>query len=211
MINYRIAEERDLDEISKLSAQAYKNYCFYKETLGKEFNDEKKYEEFLCKLFYVWAKANLKNQLCIVAVHEEKLIACANLKRPYDNELGLFDYIIAGGLSLFKYLNPITILKFLELTDKSHNICNKLKPNAWYLESIVVTPDYQRKGFGSKIIDYCLKSYIINSGGTEVSLITNSENNCKFYTKQGFKIIDESIITFKNTKLKNWSFYMKLL
>ena len=28
MVNYRLAEEKDLDEISMISAQAYKNYCF---------------------------------------------------------------------------------------------------------------------------------------------------------------------------------------
>ena len=146
-----------------------------------------------------------------MAIYKEKVIGYVNIKKPYDKEIGLLNYIEAGALSLFKYLNPINILKFLEFTDKGHNICNKLKPDAWYLESIVVSPNYQQRGFGAKMIDYCLNSYVTTNGGIEVSLITNSENNCKFYTKQEFIMIDKSIITFKNTKIKNWSFYKKLV
>lgn len=211
MIYYRVAEEKDLDELSTLLVEGFKNYCFFKETIGKEFKQNEKYEEFLYSLFKVLIKANLKKHLCIVGVIEEKLVSWASLKNPHVSELKIFDYIAVGGLSLFKYISPISILKFLKFTENSHSMCNKLRPSAWYLDSFVVSPNYQGKGVGSKMINDCIKPYIINKGGLMISLVTSSEINYQFYIKNGFQEIEESIITYKNSNLRNWSFCMNLV
>lgn len=211
MINYRQAEEKDLSEISTVLTQAYKNYCFYSETIGKTFKDEKSYEEFLYHLFYIYVKTNLKKQICMVGIINESIVSCAGIKNPSIKHSGIYDYIAAGGLSLFKYSSPINIFRFLKFSEEGYSICSELKPDAWYLDSLVVSPNYQGKNLGSQMINDCIKPYVINNGGTELSLITNSEINRQFYIKNGFEEIDESIIIYKNTKLKNWSYSLKLV
>ena len=61
------------------------------------------------------------------------------------------------------------------------------------------------------MINDCIKPYIINKGGLMISLVTSSEINYQFYIKNGFQEIEESIITYKNSNLRNWSFCMNLV
>lgn len=211
MINYRQAEEKDLSEISMVLTQAFKNYCFFSETIGKSFKDDKRYEEFLYHLFYIFVKTNLKKQICMVGIIDQNIVSWVGIKNPSIKQPGIYDYIAAGALSLLKYVSPINILRFLKFSEEGYRMCCELKPDAWYLDSLVVSPNYQGKNLGSQMIKDCIKPYIISNGGTELSLITNSEINCQFYIKNGFEEIDESTIIYRNTKLKNWSYSLKLV
>lgn len=59
-----------------------------------------------------------------------------------------------------------------------------------YIDTIAVHPDYERRGYGSEILNYCIKDRIYDSNFAEVYLVTYYQNRKaqKLYLKNGFKV-----------------------
>lgn len=58
--------------------------------------------------------------------------------------------------------------------------------NYWYLDTLVVSPDYQGQKIGSKTLQEVMKM-VLQQGGKKLCLITNTEINSIFYQKNFFK------------------------
>lgn len=210
MISYRNVTKDDLKIVSKLYTQSFKEYCFFKSTIGKIFKSEKEYLHFLETLFFINTNAFVKKQICIVGVLDGKIVSAATLNDPDKPQIGFLDYICSGGIKLFKETSILNILKFMKFLNSAKKACESLKTNVWYFDSLAVDKAYQGKGFGSKMINECVIPYITSKNGNEVVFITNSEINRKFYTKNGFKEFDSTTISFKNNTINNWSYCMML-
>ena len=65
-------------------------------------------------------------------------------------------------------------------------------------------------GLGSSMLQDCLIPYIKNQGGEELTLITNTEINRKFYTKNGFREFSERMLEQNGQTFGNWSFCLDL-
>ena len=76
----------------------------------------------------------------------------------------------------------------------------------WILESISVKKEYYRHGIGSKMINECIIPYIKEKGGNCLTLVTNSEEDTKFYEKNKFELIQKDEFNCNNQLVKNWAF-----
>ncbi len=78
---------------------------------------------------------------------------------------------------------------------------NKLiQPPYYQLSPIGVKPEFQGKGFGSKLLKPMLKQF--DEEGTICFLETQTESNLPIYQKLGFEIVKEGIIAKAN--LPHW-------
>ena len=66
------------------------------------------------------------------------------------------------------------------------------------------------RGLGSSMLQDCLIPYVQNQGGQELTLITNTEGNRKFYAKNGFREFSERTLEQNGQKIGNWSFCLKV-
>ena len=65
-------------------------------------------------------------------------------------------------------------------------------------------------GLGSAMLNDCLIPYIRQQGGKDFTLITNTELNRKFYTKNGFYEFAERTLVRDGQQIGNWSFHKEL-
>ncbi|MDS0525278.1 GNAT family N-acetyltransferase [Clostridium sp. SHJSY1] len=210
MISYRNMKEEDLGNVSNLYAESFKEYNFFKLTIGKSFKNEKSYFNFLQSLFMVSLKTWMRKYNCLVGVLDKNIVSAAILKDPSIKEVGIFDYILSGGVKLLKKSNPINILRFLNFLADAEKACKKEKGQAWYLESLAVNKDYQGQKLGSKMINECIIPNISKRGGNQLALITNSKINCKFYIGNGFTEFNYKNIRFNDIIIGNWSYYISI-
>ncbi len=57
--------------------------------------------------------------------------------------------------------------------------------------------DLKGKGLGSDMLNNCLIPYVKSASGTQLALVTNTEQNCKFYEKNGFDMFDKTVLDMK--------------
>ena len=74
-------------------------------------------------------------------------------------------------------------------------------PQHWFLQAIGVSPQYQGKGYASKLLRPMLLR--IDKEGLPCYLETLEEQNVRLYEHFGFKVIEESNVP--NTNLTNWA------
>ena len=79
------------------------------------------------------------------------------------------------------------ILNFFHFSEDARADCDKKHPSAWYLEVLAVDDSLKGHGLGSGMLQDYLIPYIQKHGGEELTLITNTEGNRKFYKKNGFR------------------------
>jgi len=84
--------------------------------------------------------------------------------------------------------------KFDQYIERKHK---ELAPNThWYLSVLAVDPEYQGKGFGSKLIRKMLAR--IDKEGLPCYVETEGEKNISMYKRYGFKVLEE--FTVPDTK-----------
>lgn len=72
-------------------------------------------------------------------------------------------------------------MNMLTVTNEAKKSYNSLKEPAWYLEVLGVSPSYQGKSLGSKMINDRLIPFISKCGGGILALIMNTDLNRSFY------------------------------
>lgn len=80
----------------------------------------------------------------------------------------------------------------------------------WYLMMLAVTPDFQRKGIGSRFLLEGVEPFVRSTGGRSLGLITNRDYNVPFYEKNGYKLCGYKVLTYEKHKLGNWPFVKSL-
>ncbi|MCB7159506.1 GNAT family N-acetyltransferase [Bacillus subtilis] len=99
------------------------------------------------------------------------MVVAALLKHGDKPDINLIDYIAAGGITLIKMR-----LKNLQILKRAG------------IEVLGVSPFYQGKSLGSKMINDCLISFISKCGGGILALIMNTDLNRSFYKSSCFYI-----------------------
>ena len=98
------------------------------------------------------------------------------------------------------------ILDFFTISEEAHADCAKNCPGAWYLELLAVDGNRKGQGLGSNMLQDCVIPYIKTRGDKLLSLITNTEQNRKFYTKNGFQEFAGRKLTRQGRTIGNWNF-----
>ena len=68
----------------------------------------------------------------------------------------------------------------------------ELKESHYHFGPVAVLPEFQHKGIGSKMMEYCCR--ILDHESESGYLETESIENVKFYSKFGFQVINEMIL-----------------
>ena len=65
----------------------------------------------------------------------------------------------------------------------------------WYLQEIIILPEYQRQGIGTKIVNYLVNYAVSHSGAGRITTIggVSAKGKEGFYQKLGFDVIPNGI------------------
>jgi len=162
------------------------------------------------KLNRVHITANARKHTCFVGECEGEIVSVALLQNPNIKRINLFDYILAGGVGLLFPVGFGRLLDFFAISNQAHADCAKQYPKEWYVELIACQAISKGQGLGSKMLNDCLCAYVKKQGGTKLTLITNTEQNCGFYKKNGFVNFAVSELKWKDKTVQNWSFCKEL-
>lgn len=210
MIHYREATQKDFNRIAQLSAQSFRNYPYFDCVFRNAFRTESSYSSYMEKLHRINIKANVQQNKCFVGVKDGEIVSAALVEDPANKKADVQDYVKAGGLSLVFPVGLSKILNFFHFSEDARADCDKKYPSAWYLEVLAVDDSMKGCGLGSGMLQDCLIPYVQHQGGHELTLITNTEENCKFYQKNGFRNFAERMLEQNGQQIGNWSFCMDL-
>lgn len=210
MIDYREANPGDFSRIAQLSAESFGNYPYFDCVFRRAFKDDDSYSAYMERLHRVNIKANAPQNKCFVGIQEGKIVSAALLQDPSKKKAAVEDYVKAGGLGLVFPVGFSKILNFFHFSEDARADCDHKHPSAWYLEVLAVDKSMKGCGLGSSMIQDCLIPYVQQQGGRELTLITNTEGNRRFYQKNGFREFAARMLEQNGETIGNWSFCMDL-
>lgn len=210
MITYCEAKKNEIKKIAELVANSFGEYPMYTLTFRDKFKTKEAFLKYMKKLNKVHIGANARKHKCFVGERDGKIVSVALLQNPNIKRINLFDYILAGGVGLLFPVGFKRLIDFFDISNQAHLDCEKKYKNEWYVELLAISPECKGQGFGSQMINDCLIPHVKEQGGQKLTLITNTEKNCKFYAKNGFVNFAVSELKWKNKSIQNWSFYKNL-
>ncbi len=210
MIKYRKAYNKEIKEIAKMVAESFGEYPMYTLTFREKFKTQEEFISYITKLNKVHIRANATKHKCFVGIENKKIVCVALLQNPNIKRISLWDYIISGGVRLLFPVGFKRLIEFFNISNKTHEACEREHNDAYYIELLAVSKTSKCMGLGSKMINDCLIPYVKSQGGKEIALITNTENNCKFYEKNVFRKFSYDTLTWHNKRLDTYSFIKEL-
>lgn len=210
MIEYREIKRNEIKKVARIVAETFGEYPMYTLTFRDKFKTKEKFIKYIIKLNKVHILANLRKHKCFVGIMNKEIVSVAILQNPKIKRVSLFDYIISCGITLLFPVGLKRLVNFFDISNIAHKDCEKYYKNAWYIELLAVSKEHKGEGIGSKMISECLIPYIKINKGDELTLITNTKQNCIFYKKNGFKIFAENDLNWKNNFIENYSLYKTL-
>ncbi|MBR2555630.1 MAG: GNAT family N-acetyltransferase [Aeriscardovia sp.] len=208
MLTYRVAEDKDLNEICKLCADAFMEYDFYRPFVS----DPAKRWKFIYELHVHCFTAEIKRKQAVVGEENGEIITAFSLHEPGRTQAGFTEYVSSGGLGmLLRY--GFTPLSWFSMYDKCvapAERFNNSNHDVYYVEILAVRSDKQRQGIGTKDIHEYMIPHVRSKGGGYLSLITNSVGNTMFYESNGFTCFDHIDVPAAKTKIGNWCFSMNV-
>lgn len=130
----------------------------------------------------------LQSQLKLSYKVSSKLEGLCIWESPDDNHNAITIYDLISGFFLVFRVGIISLYKMIKYQIWSTKIRNNINVNRyWYLDVVVVSPEYHGKGFASKMI----KPFLENAKNLAeaVYLETQNINNVPIYEKYGFKLL----------------------
>lgn len=205
-MKYRKAEKADLDQVVRVASTAFEDYLFLK-VIKDLVRDLKQYPVFVEKMIRILVRIFFKHHICLVAEKNTEIYAVTLLQKgPIPFRL----YLLNGGIGLLKFIslkNILSYLIFMEDTDK------ELEQNVdfdWYLMLLAVAPKHQRQGYGSRFMTEGIEPFLEEIQGKKLAFYTNTKGNVYFYTKNGYKEVYSSVISFNHVEMGSWYFLKEL-
>ncbi len=131
----------------------------------------------------------IKNQITDCYITSENLEGLAIWEKPYEHNNNLSAAEVLSGTRLIFECGIPSLLRMLKYQIWSTTARKRLiEEPYWYLDVVIVSPEYQGKGFASKLIKPFLEE--ASSTGSKVYLETQNKNNVPIYEKYGFKVIE---------------------
>ena len=196
-------------EVINIFIKAFENYPLF-EIVKDDFKKEEKYHSFYNCFMKSLFKATIRKNECYIGIYNGSVVDFVIIDAPTDKPVGFFDYIVSGGVKPILKLGLFNALKFLKLSDETENVVKNIKESRWHLYFLVVEQNYQGKGIGSNAINNFLIPFVKGKNGNLITVTTNAKHNVNFYINNGFTLIKEETLNYKDRTVDNWSFRMDL-
>ena len=196
-------------EVIKIFVKAFENYPLF-EIVKDDFKTEEKYHSFYNSFMKALFKATIRKNECYIGISNGKVIDLVIIDAPTDKTVGFLDYVLSGGVKPILKLGLSNALKFLKLSDETEYVVKSIKEERWHLYFLVVDPKYQGVGIGSDAIKKFLIPFVKEKNGKLITVTTNAKHNVGFYINNGFSLIKEETLYYKDKSVGNWSFRMNL-
>mgnify|MGYP004704938567 FL=1 len=110
---------------------------------------------------------------------------------------GFWEMPFRQGLRTF-----MNVWKVVEILEQRRKASLKGRPS-WFLNNMVVSPDYQGHKLGSSVLGRELQ-YVVDSSPYPASLNTQKAENVRFYEKLGFVVTNDEKIAVDGFEFPNW-------
>ena len=189
-MQYRKARLDEVQEVAQVCADAFEDYP-YLSMIATNLKKPEQYEEFVLALQEMLVRLAIKMDSCLVAEKDG-------------------NYLQNGATKLFRFISITKLFKYFNFVEESERHLEDSAEYDWYLMMLAVTPDYQRKGIGSRFLLEGVEPFVRSTGGRSLGLITNRDYNVPFYEKNGYKQCGYKVLTYETHKLGNWPFVKPL-
>lgn len=197
-------------EALKVFTDSFVNYPLFWGVFKDRFKSEIKLRSFYEVLMKGIFKATIRKYDCYVGVADGKVTVTVIVEKPSDKTVGFWDYAVSGMAGVIARIGLTDTLKYMELSDKTETVVKSITKPRWHLYFLAVDPKYQSRGIGTGVIQYFLIPLVRSNGGDLITVTTNSEKNVGFYIKNGFSLVKEEALAYKEKSIRNWTFRMDL-
>lgn len=208
-IEYKKYDPSYEKEVLNIFIKGFGDYPLFKIVLN-DFKTEDRFHSFYICFMKALFKATIRRNECYIGIYNDKVADLVIIDAPSDKPVGFFDYLVSGGLRPILKLGLSNSLKFLKLSDQTEVTVKSIKEPRWHLYFLVVDSVLQGKGIGSDAINNFLIPFVKERNGKLITVTTNAEHNVSFYTNNGFSLIKEETLKYKDRSIENWSFKMDL-
>ena len=197
-------------EALKVFTESFVNYPLFWGVFKDRFKSEIKLRSFYEVLMKGIFKATIRKYDCYVGVADGKVTVIVIVEKPSDKTVGFWDYAVSGMAGVIARIGLIDTLNYMELSDKTETVVKSITKPRWHLYFLAVDPKYQTRGIGTGVIQDFLIPLVRSNGGDLITVTTNSEKNVGFYIKNGFSLVKEETLAYKEKSIRNWTFRMDL-
>ena len=181
-----IVQEKDLDRLAEVAADAYENYPLH------NWLTNGKYDAKASKLIMQISLKTMTEDAVIYADSEEINGFAAWLPFGFTGSKTL-PFLANGGLSLILHSGPSIIGRLLTYETYAMNLKKEFTDNFdWYLYNLSIKKEAQGKGIASKLmrpmLEFCDAEKMV------AYLETNKDSNVGLYRHYGFELKSEEVI-----------------
>lgn len=189
----------DIDKFATCAALAYQNYPLFDYLMCGEY-DYEIVKKILAASIYAMPK-----QVVGYATDEEAK-AVAIFAPPNYTGSKTIPFLANGGMELAFLSNPSLFFRLLNYENHAMKLKKKYTNHAcWYLYNLVVKPELQNQGNGSKLLKPMFAYF--DRINQDCYLETHDEKNIAFYEHFNFELLDTSNIP--KTKIKHYAMLRK--
>ncbi len=210
MVEYKRYDSSYEAETLRIFTESFVNYPLFWGVFENRFRSEIKLRDFYEHLIKGIFRATIRKDDCYIGVEDGNVAVIVILEKPSDKPVGFWDYAVSGMAGVIARIGLADTLKFMELSDKTEIVVKSIPEPRWHLYFLAVDPKYQSHGIGTGAIKDFIIPLVRSSGGNLITVTTNSERNVTFYRKNGFSLIKEETLAYKEKSFGNWSFRMDL-
>ena len=181
-----IVQEKDLDRLAEVAADAYKDYPLH------NWFTNGKYDPKASKLIMQISLRTMSEDAVVYADSEEINGFAVWLPFGFTGSKTL-PFLVNGGMSLILHSGPGIIGRLLTYETYAMNLKKEFTDNYdWYLYNLSIRKDAQGKGIASKLMRPMLQ--FCDDERMVVYLETNKESNVGLYQHYGFELMKEEQI-----------------
>ena len=204
MLQYRFAEEKDLQACVDLLSESFFDYPYFTNFI----EEEEKRRDFVRSIQTIAVQIYYGKQRMLLAEEEGEILAVAAIQSPLDKGVEFKDYVSKKALQTFMIGGIFKTLSWISMTEQAEKVIHSQRHPYWYLSSLAVKNSRRGQGIGAQFLREGVIPYVAAEGGGQFTLITNTEGNARFYERAGFQLISYEEIHTSKAQMGNWSFSM---
>lgn len=202
MLNYDGMRRDERGACASLAAQAFFDYEYFTDYIP----DARRRARFLDTMMEIELRINDGPATFLTAKEDGAIVAVAMLCPPDYVKPSDLAYMKAGFGKCFLRGGIRDVAAWNTMEGKAGAPCHSLGGQTWYLNLLTVEPSMKGRGIGSAMLRECILPFVRSHGGEALCLFTNSQENRRFYRKNGFREFDERWFEYKGHRLGSWSY-----